>query len=349
MVTAASPGKLPSSVDGVPCCAVEPVAPLAAHYRSVMDPWRAAAVARLVLSQRPDVVHAHTVAWHIGYGWMPIVARAGVPIVFTAHDAMTVAYGKVSAHEAHPVWRDMRRVRIAWNPLRNALVRHALRSCTLRIAVSDALAQYLRGRGIPMDRTIHNGIDTSFWKPMPGKAARDAIGLPHHARVFLLAGRLGHDKGVAATLAVLPPDALLLLAGEAYGQGAGDARVRVLGPLDAEGMRSAYAAADAVLVPSVYLDPFPTVCLEAMACGKPVIATCHGGAREAVRDGRDGWIVDPLDEPAFRKRLAWCMTRDEELKQAGESGRAHACEAFGLSGFSSVMLETYASLSAGAV
>lgn len=347
MVTAARPGDMPASVDGIPCIVVEQASSRFAHYTSVFGVRRAKRIAALILAQKPDVVHAHVVAWHLGYAWMPIVARAGVPVVWTAHDAMSVAYGKIRADEAHPVLRDIRRVGIAWNPLRNVCIRRALRTCAMRIAVSDALGAYLRSRGIPIDRVLHNGIDAAFWMPGVRAEARRALGIPEHACVFLLAGRLGYDKGVAAALAALPTDAVLLLAGEAYGQGKDDVRVRALGPLGPEAMRQAYAACDAALVPSVYLDPFPTVCLEAMACGRPVIATSHGGAQEAVRHGEDGWIVDPLDLDALRERLAWCASHPDELARCGASGRARACMSFPLDAFAAAMLEIYASLARG--
>lgn len=344
VLTAAEQGALPSVVDGVPCHALPRVSNIAAHYISVFGRTRARHVASQILALRPDVVHAHTIAWHMGYGWIGHVARAGIPVVFTAHDAMTVAYGKVHGDEAHPVRRDVRRAGIAWNPLRNMRVRNLLHACGARIAVSDALSSYLRSRGVPIDRTVHNGVDTTFWMPGDRREARNALGIAADTCAFLLAGRLGYDKGVQAVLSALPEDAVLMLAGETYGQGAGDSRVRSLGTLDASGMRRAYAACDAVLVPSVYLDPFPTVCLEAMSCARAVVATCHGGAKEAVRDGLEGWVLDPRDEAALGQRLSWCTEHRDALDAFGERGRLRACADFTLVRFVETMLGMYAEL-----
>ena len=54
--------------------------------------------------------------------------------------------------------------------------------------------------------------------------------------------------------------------------------ITVGGWLSGADLRAAYQLADVVAVPSIYVDPFPTVNLEAMAAGKPVVATCFGGS-----------------------------------------------------------------------
>ena len=106
-------------------------------------------------------------------------------------------------------------------------------------------------------------------------------------------------------------------------------------------MQTLYAACDATLVPSVYLDPFPTVCLESMACARPVIATIHGGAKEAVNDGVTGWLVDPLHEEAFTDRLRWCITHRSELPEFGEAARKHIEEHFSMEKYVDAVLEIY--------
>ena len=60
-----------------------------------------------------------------------------------------------------------------------------------------------------------------------------------------------------------------------------------------------YEVSDLVIVPSIYPDPFPTVVLESMQSGTPVVATCFGGASEAVVDGKTGFIVNPFNTDVF--------------------------------------------------
>jgi glycosyltransferase involved in cell wall biosynthesis len=173
---------------------------------------------------------------------------------------------------------------------------------------------------------LHNGIDLSFWKPeITQNEARRKLSLPLDRPLFLFAGRIGHDKGSTAITRTLPAAAHLIVAGSVDRSIFRDlsGRVHFFPDQTAEQMRSLYAACDVALVLSIYLDPFPTVCLEAMACERPVIATTHGGAKEAVENSRTGWVVDPLNEVELRDRLESCLQNPTELRRCGREGRRH--------------------------
>jgi D-inositol-3-phosphate glycosyltransferase len=193
-------------------------------------------------------------------------------------------------------------------------------------------------------QTLRNGIDLSFWKEVNQKEARVSLGIPEDQMVFLLAGRLGADKGASLVDKTLPNGTLLLAAGDVpmdtFSKSA--ARVRIFPHQNPEQMRLLYSAADVVLIPSLYLDPFPTVTLEASACSRPVIATIFGGAKEAVRDGITGWIVNPRDEHAFREKLEWCAAHRTELPAFGAAARAHMEKHFSLERYLDDLLHVYA-------
>ena len=81
-----------------------------------------------------------------------------------------------------------------------------------------------------------------------------------------------------------------------------------------------YRLADVVACPSVIFDSFPTTNLEAMAAGKPVVATCFGGSREAVEDGFTGYILNPLNTGLFAQKLNELLTDDAKAKAMGAAG-----------------------------
>ncbi len=250
----------------------------------------------------------------------------------TTHDTMMVSYGKVRGNE-NTVWsRDLQRMRWEYNPFRNLLIRRYLRDVAAVLCVSDALRLFLERYGFHKLQTLHNGIDTTFWREVSPKTdARRALNLPTDAPLFLLAGRIGTDKGSEALLHAMPPDAHVLLAGRADLSGFAllGKRLHYFAHQTPEEMRLLYSAADATVVPSIYLDPFPTVCLESMACTRPVIATCMGGAKEVVEDGKTGWVVDPRSS-AFAERLQWCSDHREELTSFGKAGRERVEKEFSL-------------------
>ena len=74
------------------------------------------------------------------------------------------------------------------------------------------------------------------------------------------------------------------------------------GWLSKKEMNLVYSISDLTLVPSIYLDPFPTVVLESMCLGKPVIASVYSGATEAVIDGVTGYHVNPFDIDDFSEK-----------------------------------------------
>ena len=95
-------------------------------------------------------------------------------------------------------------------------------------------------------------------------------------------------------------------------------------------MRAAYAAASVVSVPSLYLDPFPTINLEAHASQRAVVGTCFGGTPECVQDERTGFIVNPYDEQKHAEKLSLLLTDTKLARRMGEAGRTMVQERFSL-------------------
>ncbi|GAA3438057.1 glycosyltransferase family 4 protein [Kutzneria kofuensis] len=85
-------------------------------------------------------------------------------------------------------------------------------------------------------------------------------------------------------------------------------------------MRAEIDRCDLVVLPSRY-ENFPYTCLEAMARGKPVLATAGSGFDDIVRPGRTGWLVPPDDPDALADALAACLADPERLALAGREAR----------------------------
>ena len=107
-------------------------------------------------------------------------------------------------------------------------------------------------------------------------------------------------------------------------------RIVSLGWLSGTELQKAYASAALVVVPSLSFDSFPTVNLEAMAAGKPVVATCFGGSREAVQDGVTGYIVNPFNVPVLAEKIVDLLQSVEKLNRFGHEGHERVLKEFTL-------------------
>jgi glycosyltransferase involved in cell wall biosynthesis len=84
------------------------------------------------------------------------------------------------------------------------------------------------------------------------------------------------------------------------------------------------AAADVVVVPSVRPEPFGLVVVEAMALGRVVIATAHGGPAEVITDGSDGILVKPGSATAVADAVARLLETPGEAAAIGDRARRRA-------------------------
>jgi glycosyltransferase involved in cell wall biosynthesis len=94
-----------------------------------------------------------------------------------------------------------------------------------------------------------------------------------------------------------------------------------------EQVASFFAAFDVFVLPSAN-EGTPVTAIEALAAGKPVVATRVGGIPDVVRDGEDGFLVAPGDVEALADRLAELATDDALRERMGEAARARVRERY---------------------
>jgi glycosyltransferase involved in cell wall biosynthesis len=154
---------------------------------------------------------------------------------------------------------------------------------------------------------------------------------------LLFVGRLVREKGVRILLdawreADLGKDGILAFAGEGPIKPAGRG-IRTLGRIERSALPSLYAAADALVLPSIrtatFLEPWGLVVNEAMHQGTPVIASDAVGAVAGglVRDGRNGLVVPAGDTQALATRIKALAANAELRRRLGEAAR-HDVEPF---------------------
>jgi glycosyltransferase involved in cell wall biosynthesis len=106
-------------------------------------------------------------------------------------------------------------------------------------------------------------------------------------------------------------------------------------------MPDVFAAFDIFVLPSILPEPFGLVVIEAMASGKPVVATAPGGPSETVVEGETGFLVPPSGPTAIAQALEELLADPQRRISMGEAGRRRACEVFSLPRYVAEFEELY--------
>ena len=85
---------------------------------------------------------------------------------------------------------------------------------------------------------------------------------------------------------------------------------------------------DIFVLPSYYREGLPRTTLEACACGNPIITTDSVGCREAVKEGENGFLIEPQNLDALVKPMEYFITNPDKIKEMGISSRKYAEERF---------------------
>jgi glycosyltransferase involved in cell wall biosynthesis len=193
------------------------------------------------------------------------------------------------------------------------------------IAVSEAVAQSLKGYPGPVPRVIPNGIT---FEVTTGEVAavRDELGLRPGQKLVVHVGNIrphkGHENLIAATSLIAEKDPSVLVVSVGAEKHPGDlARVRdsaaAAGVSDhvrfmgrREEARAFLAAADVVANPADF-EGLPLAVLEALSLSKPVVATEVGGVPTVVVDGVTGRLVPPRDPEALANAILEALSSPE--------------------------------------
>jgi glycosyltransferase involved in cell wall biosynthesis len=305
------------------------------HALPVPDPAVSRAIAEELVRGRIEVVHAHN--WIVNSALSP-AAKAGVPVVMTLHDYSHICATKrlmefgvtlcpgpepkrcLACSSAH-YGRANGVVTVAanaWSARRRA------RDLTEVAAVSSAVAKAV---AVPSGHWLHSAaldarIISNF---IPDEIVVDEIAPTATDAPLLFAGDLTADKGVQVLLDAYrqmeaPPP--LILVGRDGGQTPWDfpPGAQWKGVVPHDEVIALFRTSRVVVVPSVVADACPTVVLEAMAAGRPVVATTSGGIVDLVVEGETGLLVRPGDAEALAGALDRIVREPHTAQAFGKAG-----------------------------
>jgi len=304
----------------------------------------------------PDLAHSHT--WYANMAGHLGKMLYGIPHVVTAHSLEPRRPWK--AEQLGGGYR-----------LSSWVEKTAYESADAVIAVSEGMRTDVLDCYPALDparvHVVHNGIDTDFYRPDPGREALLANGVDPDRPSVVFVGRITRQKGVghliAAAHAISREAQIVLCAGAPDTPEIAEETEKAVGELVAARpgviwvrrmlgtaeIRQLLSAAGVFVCPSVY-EPLGIVNLEAMACGTAVVASDVGGIPEVVDDGVTGTLVhyDEHDTAAFQRDLAEAVNAvlaDPARAEAmGAAGRERAVREFAWQAAAEKTVEVYRAL-----
>jgi glycosyltransferase involved in cell wall biosynthesis len=319
---------------------------------------------RLLAQFQPDVVHVHSVYHHISPAILPLLGRLAAPVVLTAHD-YKLACPAYKMFDGRQVCEDCKSGTLL--PLLRKRCIHGSLSASSLVAAETALhralgsyrrhiaklicpSRFMRDKliewGWPAERLVHirNFFDAELWQPQfePGK-------------YFAYFGRLAPEKGLTTLLhAAAHARVPVKIAG--WGTTGPQLRrlaatldvdVEFIDALPVSELSRLIQGSRAVVLPSEWYENASLAILEAMACGKPVIASRSGGNPEIVLEDEQGWLFDAGDS----RDLARCLTAvagmtNDRVQSCGRQAREFVAANYGSERYFAAMTRLYAQLGA---
>jgi alpha-1,6-mannosyltransferase len=285
------------------------VVPGAFNYRLPLNPlhW-----SRAIDALEPDLIEVGD-AFHPAWAAASVANRRGIPLIGFYHSNFPQLAG--------------RRLGTAVQKFIEWYVKLTYERCTQVLAPSRYMCQYLHSIGIPHATQQPLGVDIETFSPVRrGRDLRAELHLPADTRLLVFAGRSSAEKNIPLLLEAFrklgSPYHLLLIGGAESGRTGNVTRLPYC--RDNEALASYLCAADAFVHAGAH-ETFGLAILEALACGRPVVAM-RAGAIPELFDDRAGVLAEPHADATqaagdFAAAVAALYERD--LEALGAAARAH--------------------------
>ena len=295
-------------------------------------------LAQLVRREKPQIAHIHNIYTQISPSVLDLLYVKKIPTVMTVHD-----YHPIMPN--YMMWAHGRVADLSTKGLLNLTLSRFHKHSYLmsfaqglaykfhrsRKSYELAVKRFIAPSAFMRDQLIAHGFDPKQVVHVPHFVeTADKVPEYHDKGYILYIGRLTEEKGVGVLLRAM--EGLPNVPCKIVGTGPVEAELHLLGDRIAhvtfEGYQSGEAlwqfirGARAVVVPSVWNEVFGLVALEAMAFGKPVIASAIGALPEVVIDRHTGFLVPPGDVYALREAISRVAEDPILATQMGRAGRA---------------------------
>jgi glycosyltransferase involved in cell wall biosynthesis len=297
--------------------------------RAFPPPWPDRSLVNAIEAEarrgQAELIHVH--------GWLEasaarVATKLGVPLVVTLHDwgllcptQTLLRDGKTCPHRAG--MQCLSCPGASQGPLKRlglgltlAAQSHRPHDSRTYIAVSNAIADRHRSNGVPIHQVIPNFLDYP---------ADPVTQLPDTPTVLFVGPESPHkglhlvEQAFESVRSRRIPASMIHVGGTLRRET--DGSIRRVGVLPPEAVQKMYREATVVAIAPTWEEPCPTVALEAMAAGRPVVASAIGGLLDIVDPGTTGLLVTPRSADALADGLAELLQDPGRAAQMGQAGR----------------------------
>jgi len=292
------------------------------------------------LESEIDIVHVHTP--------LPPIIKTSLPVITTVHTPMLTDYFYVKIDSLYSLFSKISSRFVSY-PLE---LKH-INASDIIVTVSNPIAKELKEYNLDPEDVIvvGNGVDEKFFFPNQKKSVNDD-------KYILYTGRMDREKGLfdlvecGRYICNERSDISFIFAGSGRDLNILKHKTRkaglqdrfiFLGQVDKNHIVKLYQKASIFVFPS-YHEGLPTVLLEAMSCGLPIIATDVRGNRDLISQGENGILI-PTGEPKKIAEAINMLLEDEKLRiYLGKNARNTIIEKYTWEIIANKMLRYYESL-----
>lgn len=328
-------------------------------------------ISRLLDAVQPDIVHCRNIYHHLSPSILYELKQRGIPVVMTVADYKLVC-------PCYRLFRDGRPCKECKggrydNAVRNRCVKGSLAASVLSATEAyvhrfagayvrnlDAIlspSRFVRGIlsefGLPENKldVVRHFLDPAEWTPSTSSTR------PGGRQYVVCFGRVSDEKGIDVAIAAVGKlkNVDLYVVGEGPEEPAlrrlaekvAPDRVRFLGYRQGDDLRGIIRGSLAVLMPSIWYEPFGLSIIESFALGRPVIGSRMGAIPELVTDGKTGWTFEVGDADGLAKKISSLVTHPDEADRMGAEARRVAETDFGPDAHYRALMRVYESIMKG--
>lgn len=259
-------------------------------------------VQRIIKEFQPDIVHLHYIFYHTSPSVLSVVGKIPVVMTLHAHEVSAPVGLYLSTKCNHDAFRfciHCARIRYIPEVLKRIIFKYYSKKIKLFIAPSHYYFEKFQKLGLKNLVHLRNGFDLFDYSPL------------QYSKQVLYIGRLDKDKGTIYAIRAMQkvikkiPDAKLVIVGSGTEENyikeyihKEDLHKNIImeGKISHDKVYRYFQKSDIVIVPSICPDNLPSVCIEAMSVGRPILGFRVGGIPELVKDNINGRLIRLKDE-----------------------------------------------------